>query len=399
MGALSGLKILDFSYLLPGPLATLTLADLGADVLKIESPTRLDIVRMIPPFVDEENAISSVHAYLNRNKRTLALNLKHPYAKTIIANLIRDLGYDIIVEQFRPGVMARLGLSYADLCGTHPGLIYCSLTGYGQTGPLQKHAGHDLNYMSLSGVASYCVPGAGPPRSLGVPIADISGSLHAAIGILAAVIQRERTGRGEHIDIAMTDCMFPYHALLGSRTLAGAHDPAEEIATIDNASLYGFYETADGKYLAFGGMEAPFIAAFLTALGLGDLLVDGLLPFFRLPEAKSRVQEVVRSRPLVYWAAYFENRDACCEPVLTFSEMVLSEHVKARELVVEVPGPKGVALKQIACPIKLSHSTPEYRVAGSVPGQDSWDILLSMGFSRQHIEQMQAQEIVFCRSL
>ncbi|MFT7111188.1 MAG: alpha-methylacyl-CoA racemase, partial [Psychrobacter glaciei] len=222
---LSSLKVLDFSTLLPGPYATLMMADMGAQVLRIESPTRPDLVRALPPM--DISGHSAAHSYLNRNKKAMALDLKNPEALGIIHALIAE--YDVVVEQFRPGVMARLGLDYPSLKKINPKLIYCSITGYGQTGPLKDRAGHDINYLALSGIADYSRRKNQKPVPQAVQIADIAGgSHHAVMGVLAAVIQRSQTGEGQHLDISMTDCAFSLNAMFASGMLGGEVEPLAE---------------------------------------------------------------------------------------------------------------------------------------------------------------------------
>ena len=268
---LAGLKVLDFTSLLPGPVATLMLADLGAEVLKVESPTRMDLARMMPPYVDAAGQVSCLHAYLGRNKRCLVLDLKREQGRLLIERLMREQGFDVVVEQFRPGVMERLGLSYERLSGIAPGLIYCSLTGYGQSGPYRERAGHDINYLALAGVMSYSGTREGGPVAMGIQVADVgSGSNNAVIGVLAAVIHRMSTGEGQRIDISMTDGMFLHHVVSGIRTLVGEEDPGLETEILNGSSLYGFYQTSDGGYLSFGGLEPQFLTAFLEGIGLQD---------------------------------------------------------------------------------------------------------------------------------
>ena len=216
LGPLASLKVLDFSTLLPGPFASLLLADMGAEVLRIESPTRMDLLRVLPP---HDQGVSASHAYLNRNKRSLALDLKQPEALEVIKQLLQD--YDIVLEQFRPGVMERLGLGYEALKAINPKLIYVSITGYGQTGPYKDRAGHDINYLALAGLASYTGRAESGPLPLGMQVADVAGgSLHGVIGLLAAVIARQQTGLGQHLDVSMTDCAFSLNAMAGAGYLA-----------------------------------------------------------------------------------------------------------------------------------------------------------------------------------
>lgn len=381
---LSGLKVLDFTTLLPGPLATLMLADLGADVVRVESPTRPDLARLAPPYVEDDGPISCLHAYLNRNKRSLALDLKRSESVSLIERMIK--AYDIVVEQFRPGVMERLGLSFERLSAVNPGLIYCSLTGYGQSGPLKDRAGHDINYLALSGLMSYSGRKDTGPALLGTQLADIgSGTNNTIIGILAAVIHRMQTGEGQHIDVSMTDGLYPFHAAAAIKELCGENPSTYESEVLGGGSLYGYYETADGRYISFGGLEHQFFTVFCTAIGLEDLIAGSVLQPGRVEEAKRQVAEVIRSKPLAHWVGLFKEKDACFEPVLTFAEAVRSEHADARELLVKVPGLNGKSYEQLACPIKFSGYAPAYKRIGCRIGQDTLAVLNELGLRSDEI--------------
>jgi crotonobetainyl-CoA:carnitine CoA-transferase CaiB-like acyl-CoA transferase len=391
---LSGVKILDFTYLLPGPFATMILSDLGAEVLRVESHTRIDMARLAPPFVDKECRVSCMHAYLNRNKKSMALDLKFPESVEIIRRLIAEKGYDVLVEQFRPGAMDRLGLSYESLSNMNPGLIYCSITGYGQDGPLKNRAGHDINYLSLSGVMSYSGTQEKGPCLMGIQVADVgSGSNNTAIGILAAVVHRLRTGEGQRIDVSMTDGMFPYHVVSGIGALVGEACPCYESELLNGGSLYGFYETRDGRYLSFGGLEPQFLTAFLQALGLSRY-IERLLEPGLTDELRQQVTQTIRTETLEHWVQVFREVDACVEPVLTVAEAAAHEHAVARNIVVEVPGPEGKPIRQIAFPIRFSGYTPEYRSAGPELGKDTADILRSLGHSDRDIADMKSKGII-----
>jgi len=391
---LSGIKILDFTYLLPGPFATMILSDLGAEVLRVESHTRMDMARLAPPYVDKDGTISCMHAYLNRNKRSIALDLKFKESIALIKRLIAEKGYDIVIEQFRPGAIGRLGLSYEILSGINPGLIYCSITGYGQTGPMRDRAGHDINYLALSGVMSYSGTKDGGPSLMGIQVADVgSGSNNAAIGLLAAIVHRMKTGKGQYIDVSMTDGVFPYHVVSGLGSLVGAPEPGYETEILNGGSLYGFYETSDGKYLSFGGLEPQFLSAFLNALGLPEYIPRLMEPDLT-EELRRRVSDVIRSQDLSHWESVFKDVDACVEPVLTVLEAASSEHAKARELVVEVPGPDGVPIRQIAYPIRFSNYKPEYLRAGPALGQDTRDVLNALGLSEAEIADLKSKGII-----
>lgn len=222
--ALNGLKVLDFSTLLPGPFATMYLADMGAEVIHIESPSRPDLIRIMPPYA---NGQATAHSYLNRNKQSIVLDLKDAASIDLIKAKISE--FDIVIEQFRPDVMRRLGLDYATLAEINPRLIYCSITGYGQTGSYKDRAGHDINYLALVGIAGYSGRQDSGPPPLGIQVADIAGgSLHAVIAILAAVVERSRSGIGQYIDISMTDCVASLNSMAASATLAAQVEQAPE---------------------------------------------------------------------------------------------------------------------------------------------------------------------------
>jgi alpha-methylacyl-CoA racemase len=391
---LSGIRILDFTYLLPGPFATMILSDLGAEVLRVESHTRLDMARLAPPYVDKAGTVSCMHAYLNRNKKSIALDLKYEESIAIIKRLISEKGYDVVIEQFRPGAMGRLGLSYETLSGINTGLIYCSITGYGQTGPLRDRAGHDINYLSLAGVMSYSGSRDGGPGLMGIQMADVgSGSNNAAIGLLAAIIHRMKTGKGQYIDVSMTDGVFPYHVVSGLGCLVGGPEPGYETEILNGGSLYGFYKTSDNKYLSYGGLEPQFLSAFLTALGLSSY-IPRLMEQGIGDEVKQRVKEVIRSRDLSHWEAVFKEVDACVDPVLSVKEAAMSEHARAREIVVDVPGPDGIPIPQIAYPIRFSDYKPEYHRAGPSLGQDTSDVLNDLGLSGADIADLKSKNII-----
>ena len=366
---LAGLKILDFSTLLPGPFATLMLADMGADVIHIESPSRVDLVRITPPYADGQ---ATAHAYLNRNKRSVAFDLKSPENISKIKQLVTE--YDIIVEQFRPNVMARLGLDYETLSKINPRLIYCSITGYGQSGNYKDRAGHDINYISLSGIAGHSGRANGLPPAMGIQIADVAGgSLHAVIGILAAVIERQASGLGQHIDISMTDCSFSLNTMAGAAQVAGLEPQGPEQSMLNGGTFYDYYQTQDGRFLSIGSLEPQFLMGLAGALQMPDLvrLGSSLQPEDRAT-VRSMIRDAISANTLDYWNQLFAALDVCVEPVLSLAEAVDSELAKQRGWVVEVPLEMGQpkTQKQLAHPIKYSRSQPAYRYVGRAVGAD-----------------------------
>ncbi|HTN30152.1 MAG TPA: CaiB/BaiF CoA-transferase family protein [Pseudomonas sp.] len=380
-GPLASLKILDFSTLLPGPFASLLLADLGAEVLRIESPTRPDLLRLLPPRVQ---GASAAHAWVNRNKRSLALDLKQPTARAVVHDLLRE--YDILIEQFRPGVMERLGLDYVTLKAINPRLIYVSISGYGQTGPYRERAGHDINYLAISGLAACTGRRDSGPVPPGVPIADLAGgSLHGVVGLLAAVIQRQLRGEGQQVDVSMTDCAFSLHALGGAAALAGGVEPGLENQPLNGGSFYDYYRTRDGRWLAVGCLEPQFLQAFCSALGRPQLAARGLSQKAEDQQAlKGEFASEIERRSLAECQALFADLDACVEPVLSFSEALEHPQLAARQLVTEVPGPSG-PLRQLACPLKFSAGLPAPRHSGATVGEHGEQVLRELGYDEARI--------------
>lgn len=379
MGSLDDLKILDFSTLLPGPYATLMLADMGAEVLKISSASRPDIVLDYPPFIGD-TGVSASQAWLGRNKKTMFLNLKTGEGKTVVKELVKE--YDIVLEQFRPGVMEKLGLGYEDLKAVNPKLIYCSLTGYGQTGPLRDAAGHDINYMSRSGIISQAGRRESGPSLMNFQIADIAvGSMNSVIGILAAVNYRKNTGKGQYIDVAMMDGCVPFNSLDGAGFLVSGKEPKREGERLNGGCIYDFYETKDGEYLSVGSLEPQFWSRFCTAIGREDLIEGTVYPP-NIDEVKAEIRGILKTKTRDEWVEVFSHYDACVQPVLNLKEALLEdEQVKEREMVVDVKLPlhEDVSVKQLATAVKLSECPCEYKFAGYPTGYHTKEVIEQLG--------------------
>lgn len=390
-GPLASLKVLDFSTLLPGPFASLMLADMGAEVLRIESPTRMDLLRVLPP---HDQGTSASHAYLNRNKRSLALDLKQAEALDIVRTLVKD--YDILLEQFRPGVMERLGLGYEALKAINPKLIYVSITGYGQTGPYRDRAGHDINYLALAGVASHTGREDSGPLPLGVQLADVAGgSLHAVVGLLAAVIARQQSGLGQCLDVSMTDCSFSLNAMAGAGYLACGVEPQRESHVLNGGSFYDYYRSRDGRWMSVGSLEPAFMQQLCAALGRPEWAVHGLSPRPEQQKAlKQALQVEFEKRSFDELCELFAGVDACVEPVLSLSEAVAHPQLKARELVCQVPRGDGTTQAQLACPLKFSEGLPEPRNIGAAVGAHSDEVLAELGFSAQRIAELRRANVI-----
>lgn len=389
MGALSSLKILDFSTLLPGPLATMFMADLGADVISVSAPGKPDLMNNYPPMIDELG-VSASYAWLGRNKRTISLNLKKPQAVEAVKKMVRE--YDIVVEQFRPGVMKKLGLDYETLRKENPALIYCSISGYGQTGPMAVRPGHDINYVALSG--NMLMMDGKEPQKVSIPnfhLADIAGGGYmSAIAILAAVQFRERTGKGQYIDMSMMDSILPFACIEGAGVLAARQYPKgwknRTVAGTANGPHYDVYETADKKYMSVGALEPKFFAALCTTLGLPEW-ADGHI-ITEDPEAMRDVfKKKFKEKTRAEWTEIFSQVDACVEPAYDIYEMCSSEQVAARGMIPRVPlslNPEKT-VEQIGTPVKMSESPVEYRHTAYPIGYHTKEILKQFGFAEEDV--------------
>jgi alpha-methylacyl-CoA racemase len=384
---LSDVRVLDLSRLLPGPYATLVLADLGARVDKVEDPQGGDYVRQMPPRLGDESAYFYA---LHRNKRSLTLDLKNPAGVAAIKRLVRR--YDVLVESFRPGVMDKLGLSYAALAAENPALVYCSISGFGQTGPDRLRAGHDVNYLARAGVLGYGGPKAGAPAMLGGQMADIcGGSVFAVVGILAALHERARTGQGRHLDISMTDGATSFvHMQLAARLLVGAEDaPLRRGGDPLNGGYAGYnvYRAKDGRYLAVGALEPKFLAGFLERLGRSDLLGDAYDLGGGADRARAELDALFATEPRAHWLALFEGADVCVEPVHEGGEALDDPQLRARGMFVPARDEqRGVDVTHLRTPLQMGplpvRPPPEL-------GQHSQEILAEAGFTPQEMGALQ----------
>jgi crotonobetainyl-CoA:carnitine CoA-transferase CaiB-like acyl-CoA transferase len=325
MQPLSGVRVLDFSTLLPGPMATLLLAEAGAEVVKVERPGTGEELRHYEPRF--EPGASIPFAMLNRGKRSIALDLKAPDAVEQLRPLLASS--DVLVEQFRPGVMQRLGLGYEAVSAINPRIVYCSITGYGQNGPAAQVAAHDLNYQAEAGLLNIAAGSDGAPVVPAALVADIAGgSWPAVINILLGLRQRDLTGKGIHIDIAMTDGLLPFlYWSIGNAASAGQWPkPGGELLS-GGSPRYQIYRTADGRYLAAAPLEDKFWANFCEAIDLPQPLRDD-----RQDPAATRaaVAEIIAARPSSEWLRRLEGKDVCCNLVRTLDEAMRSPQFEAR---------------------------------------------------------------------
>jgi crotonobetainyl-CoA:carnitine CoA-transferase CaiB-like acyl-CoA transferase len=384
MQPLKGIKVLDLSRLLPGPLASLVLADLGAEVDKVEDVAGGDYLRVMPPHVGSgANATSSVFLALNRNKRSAVLDLKKPKGKAAFRKLARR--YDVVLEQFRPGVLDRLGLSHAVMLAENSRLVVCALSGYGQTGPLAQRAGHDLNYLARAGVLGQQGPEGGPPTVPGFQVADVSGGLYAVIGIMGALMERERTGKGQVVDVAMIETAMPF-AMAGFGLLFGKHQPAGGSEALTGAiAPYQTYATKDRQAISLAAVEPKFWMAFSEGVG-HDVSMSDLVPGPHQAELKAKLREIFLQKTREQWVQFARERDCCLEPVLTPEEARADEHLVARKMFFEMASAWG-PIQQMRTPL-----TPIDRVHTPPPaqGEHTDAILRDAGLSTEDIAALRA---------
>jgi len=342
---LAGIRVLDFSTLLPGPLATLLLAEAGAEVIKIERPGRGDEMRSYSP---KFGADSVNFAMLNRGKRSLAIDLKAPGAVERLRPLIESA--DVVIEQFRPGVMDRLGLGYDALRAINPGIVYCAVTGWGQTGPKADVAAHDLNYVAESGMLGLAAGADGAPVVPAALVADIAGGTYpAVINILLALRERDRTGEGCKLDIAMADNLFAFlYWAIGNGIAAGQWPrPGGDLVT-GGSPRYNVYRTADGRYLAAAPLEQKFWDTFCGLIGLAAELHDD---HGQEAAVRTEVARLVGAKDAAHWQQTFDGQDVCCSIVPSMEEALRDQHFAARGVFARTLSDGGRTIPALPVPI------------------------------------------------
>ncbi len=380
MAPLDGIRVLDLTRLLPGPFASLVLADLGAQVDKLEDAGGGDYMRHTPPLVGGMSA--GFHA-LNRGKRSLVLDLKKPAGVAAFKRLVKS--YDVVFEQFRPGVLERLGCGHDALLAENPKLVICALTGYGQEGPLAQRAGHDLNYLARSGLLGLMGPTEGPPQIPSFQLADVSGGLWSLVAILAALRERDLTGKGRFLDIGMIDSVIPFGTVVLSRLLGGEMPARGDEILTGGIAPYNTYLTKDGEAMSLGSLEPKFLMKFCQGAGI-ETDLSALLPGPHQAALKQRFAEVFASKTRAEWEAFNEQHDCCLEPVLRPDELRNDPHLTARGVFFDVDTGDG-KVGQFRTPV-----TPrdlEARPAPT-PGEHTDAILAECGFSADEIAALKS---------
>jgi crotonobetainyl-CoA:carnitine CoA-transferase CaiB-like acyl-CoA transferase len=386
--ALAGLKILDLTRLLPGAFASQMLADMGAEVIKVEDPRGGDYNRSWPPLAKKE---SGSFLLLNRNKKSLTLNLKTASGKAAFLKLAETA--DVVLEGFRPGVMERLGLSYDVLKESNPGLVYCAISGFGQDGPRRLSPGHDINYLALAGALQLFGKAGEPPIVPGLSIADVGGgSLMATTGILAALLSRAATGRGQYVDVSMTDGTVAWLALHGADFLFGGIEPrGGERPFIGQAPCYGVYTCADGRHVALGAIEEQFWTRFCDMAGVP---ADERVHYPEGNDAlrqRATVARVMLCKPRDEWVALAEAQDVPLSPVNSMEEAFQDPQLVHRRMLQSVEHPVEGRVPQLGFPVKLSETPCEIRTAPPRLGEHNNEILESAGYRPADIEAMRRE--------
>ncbi len=388
---LEGVRILDLTRLLPGGFCTLLLADLGADVIKVEDTGQGDYVRWAPPYYgDEEHTPlgtrSAIYLSLNRNKRSVRLDLKQEGGRQALLKMAESA--DVLVESFRPGVLDKLGVGFDVLSQANPALVYCPITGYGQDGPNRDRAGHDMNYLGLNGILGLTGEAGGPPIQSGAQIADLGGGgLMAAVGILAALQEARRGGQGQMVDISMTDGALAWLAMEAGRYFGSGEVPERGNIMLSGGIIcYRPYEAADG-WVTCGALEPKFWARFCQAVGREDLIEKQ----FEKPgsDAHAQVAEIFKTRSRPEWKAFNDEHDAMIEPVLDLDEALESELVREREMVVSYEQPEMGEVKQLGFPIKLSRTPASIELPAPALGEHTEELLSEAGYSIEEIHALE----------
>ncbi len=383
---LAGVRVLDLTRLLPGPVATLHLADLGADVVKIEDKGAGDYARTMG---DGPDGVSVFYRCVNRNKRGLALDLKQTAGRDLFLRLAQDA--DVIVESFRPGVTDKLGIGYDAVRAFKPGIVYCAITGYGQTGPLAQAAGHDLNYIGLSGVLEQIGVDGNQPAIPNLQIADLlGGAMSAVMGVLAALFDAQRSGQGRFVDVAMSEAalahnLFPLFGLQGKGVV-----PARGGDMLSGGDAgYGVYATADGRYMAVAALEEKFWSLFCDTLGYPEWKSRHGARGAEARQMRGDLESLFASRAQAHWSAMFSTVDCCVTPVLSVAEALAHPQFVARGVSVNAHG-----VTQYAPPVKLSGWEFAASRAAPSPGEHTVEILRAAGYDEAAIARLQSDKVI-----
>jgi crotonobetainyl-CoA:carnitine CoA-transferase CaiB-like acyl-CoA transferase len=388
--ALEGIRVLDLSRMLPGPYASMMLGDLGAEVIKVEETKIGDPTRWSPPVIGNQSA---AFLQVNRNKKSIAIDLKQPEGRDIFLKLASRA--DCVLEQFRPGVVDRLGIGYKAVSEINPRIVYCSLTGFGQGGPHSARSGHDLNYLALAGVLGLTTDDRGKPCIPGVQVADLAGGMIAAFAMLAALIGRERTGRGQYVDVSMFDVMISMLPVPAAHQFAGREIPVGGKYGLTGAyPFYNVYETSDGKFMTLGALEPKFWANFCRRVNREDLIARQFDEGERRENLFEEVRAIFKSRSQSDWVELMREADCCSEPVLSMAEAFEHAQTRAREMVRTSEHPTAGRIKQLGFAHKLSDTPPRATHSSPALGEHTEELLAALGISEEERGRLHKSGVV-----
>ncbi len=393
MLALEGIKVLDLSRLAPGPFCSMILGDLGADVLLVEAPPDGKLAPALSGGRGADPERAAAYNVMGRNKRSIVLNLRQQAAREIFYRLADTA--DVVLEGFRPGVVKRLGVDYDTLRERNQHLVYCSLSGYGQTGPYSRLVGHDINYISIGGALGMIGwPGQPPAIPMNV-IADFAGGgMHAACGILAALLARERTGRGQYVDIAMSDGVIYLLASVVGGVLAGGTPPTPGGTVLNGAAPhYNVYQCKDGGWISLGSLEPHFFANLCKVMGREDF-IPHQYDASKRAEIFRHLREQFLMKTRDEWFEILKQTDICAAPVYSLDETLRDPHNLAREMVIDVDHPSLGTVKHPGIGPKLSDTPGAVRSTAPLPGQHTDEVLASLGYDGAAIRSLRESGVI-----
>ena len=384
---LDGIRILDLSRLLPGPYCSMLLSDLGAEVIKFEQPGVGDYVREMVP---------ELFMSVNRNKKSVTLNLKSEKGKKIFYRMVEKS--DVILEGFSPGVTERLGVDFRKLSEINPMIVYCSISGFGQDGPYRAVPGHDINYLGVGGILS--LPGrvGEAPARPGIPVGDLTSSMFAAVSILAALMARDKIGKGQYIDVSMTDCLVSWMSVRAGNYLTKGELPKiNEMGHLSPAN--DIFETKDGKKITLGAMEEHFWESLCKVLGLENFLNN---PKYRThrnriengKEISDKLRSAFLKKTREEWLRVMNDARVPCGPVYTIEEVFSDPHILHRGLVEEIEGHNLGKIKQVPFPVKFSEISAKVKSAPPEMGKHTEEVLLAFGYSKEEVENLRREHVV-----
>ena len=381
MAPLDGLRVLDLTRLMPGPLCTMILGDLGADIIKIEQPEVGDFTRVAPPFIADTGV---TFLALNRNKRSITLNLKNHDSHEVVRKLV--LSSDVFVESFQPGLAQSLGVGYETISGINKGTIYCSISGYGQTGPYRDLVGHDINYISYGGTLGATGQESGPPIIPATQVSDIQAALYAAMAIVAALYRREKTGKGEYIDISLMDAAVASMIIPLTFHSAGAPVDRGTLFLSGGVPFYNVYETADHKFISIGAIEPKFWAELCRTLTL-EKYEDQQFASAAFEQIRVDLAAAFRQKTRDEWVRLLNGREIPCAPVYDVDQVPGDPHVRSRGMIFRMETAAFGRLSQLATPIRMTKNPLSVRLPPPKLGEHTLQILHGLGYSEKDVQR------------